>query len=374
MAKIIVTSENFCFGSTGMLISLLSLFKHKHEILFIGTGTALELAKKEGYQSYIDIETSSKKFRKILNKKSSDYDLLISSMDIDSAVFAKKIGMKVVWLDNIFWYRDSIPPELASVDYFFCQKGISGDYVSKAKKFRISNFYLVGPLIPKFRPQKRENKLIVSFGGAEASGFYKFGQETNYPFMMAELIVNYVDLDRFEEVFFVSNEAVILELSKKFSHLDLSKYRFVSLDHDNFINLISSSSLLLTSPGQQTILESFFSNTPTITLPAANDTHYKVNQFLLNSSYKPYVLSWDMFFESQKFSYSTANHDLNNLWENIKKFGDNLEMKKSVAKRINFLVKNKSFYKKNIEAQKEIKKEFSINGLSRVASLIRKIL
>ena len=364
--------KNFCFGPTSILVNLLRILKFENEIVFIGTGTALELAKRENYNQYFDVSTNSDEFKSIMKKLAKRGKLLISSMDSNSILVAKKLKMKTVWLDSIFWYRQSIPKEVSEADLFLCQRGIEGDYLQKAKDFKIKNFYLTGPLVPQMESLKRKNKLVVTFGGSNAAELFKVGKDNKYPHTIADIIINDINLDSFEKVVFISNKIVSEMLSKNFSHN--KKITFVTLKHEEFIKKILTCKLLITTPGQQTVYEAFFSNTPTITLPASNDTHYCVNQYLIKNSYKEYVISWDMFFEPQTFSYNTATADLKRLWRFMSVFDKNRKMRNEFSLRLKKIIFENDNYDKMLLKQAKIREKMGENGLLKTVKIINNFL
>lgn len=319
MKKILVSSENFCFGSTSLLIAVLKELKKSSHIIFLGTGTALELARKEGYQYYIDIDTSSKKTFSLLKLFKPHIDLFISSMDLNSVQHAVKLQMKTAWLDSIFWYRDSIPKELAEVDGFFCQKSIADVEQKKAEAFKIKNFYLTGPIVPPFPQKKRENKLLVTFGGTNISSVFGFFDQTKYPEIITQLLLSSSISKEFNSIVVASNELVRAHLEKTFKNKDRS-VKFVSLTHDEYMQELATAGCVVTSPGQQTVFESVFSKAPFITIPASNDTHYHVNQFLKTNGYDEYVISWNNFFSPMHFSYESAQAGIEELLENMQRF------------------------------------------------------
>ena len=82
MAKIIATAENFAFGPASKLVTVCEkLLQNGHEVIFVGEGTAYQLASKVKFTKIYKYNTDDKSFMKWGEKVFKQADILLSSVD-----------------------------------------------------------------------------------------------------------------------------------------------------------------------------------------------------------------------------------------------------------------------------------------------------
>lgn len=272
MARLVLTAENFAFGPISKLLYVAELLlKQDHALIFVGFGTSLQLAKGFPFSSIHEIDTDNPESKTALEKIISQADMVISSMDIPSVAVAKHLKKPVVWIDCLFWFWKSIPEQVLDVDLYVRER--SADDSANEAKFgpKIKNLFNVGPIIGKMENTKRKRQVLISYGGGEATYWYKVGKDTNYPFMMTDILLNYVDWDQFDRITITTSERIVKELKKKFSK---TRFEFACFPQEKFIIKLLQSEILLTTAGLVTTQVAFQSGTPTIFLPPSNDAHY----------------------------------------------------------------------------------------------------
>lgn len=272
MARLVLTAENFAFGPIGKLLYVAELLKEKgHTLVFTGYGTSLQLAKKFPFATIHEVDTDNPESSLVLESIISKADALISSMDVPSVIVAKRLKKPVVWIDCLFWFWDNIPEEVFDVDLYIKER-LFDDGVNKTRFGpKIKNMYSVGPIIGKIKNQKRKKQMLISFGGGEASHWYKAGTDTNYPFVMTNILSNYVELSHFERILLTTSGRIVTELEKRFPK---TPFKFTTLPQDKFLEEMSRSEVILITPGLITAEAAFYSETPTIFLPASNNSQY----------------------------------------------------------------------------------------------------
>jgi len=197
--------------------------------------------------------------------------VLISSMDVPSVIVAKRFKKPVVWIDCLFWFWDNIPEIVFDVDLYIRERSLE-DSVNKARFGpKIKNLCSVGPIIGEIKHKRRRSQALISFGGGEAPYWYKVGTDTNYPFVITHVLSSYVDWSHFERALLATNERIVIELEKKFPK---TPFKFTTFPHDKFLEEISQSEVILITPGLITAEAAFYSETPTIFLPASNNSQY----------------------------------------------------------------------------------------------------
>ncbi len=272
MAKILLTAENFAFGPIGKLLIVASLLKEQgHILIFAGFGTSLQLAKKFPFNAIYELDTDNLLNNDALEKIVRKADMVISSMDILSIIVAERLGKLATWIDCLFWFWDDIPAPVLNVDLFIRERSLKDNKNELKFATRIKNMYNVGPIIGKMGNTKRKKQALISYGGGEATYSYRIGRDTNFPFVITKIFLDHVDLKQFDKIIVATNEHTVKELKEKFPQ---TRFQFTCLPHDKFLKELSESQLILITPGLVTSEAAFYSGTPTIFLPASNNSQY----------------------------------------------------------------------------------------------------
>src|SRR4030066_1479597 len=125
MAKLVLTAENFAFGPIGKLLTIAGLLKKQgHELVFAGYGTSLQLARNF-FDEVHEIDTDDPKSNILLEAIISKADMLVSSMDLQSIIVAKRLGKLTVYIDCLFWFWESIPEPLFYIDLYIREHSIN---------------------------------------------------------------------------------------------------------------------------------------------------------------------------------------------------------------------------------------------------------
>ncbi|MEK7558671.1 MAG: hypothetical protein AAB521_00020 [Patescibacteria group bacterium] len=272
MANILLTAENFAFGPIGKLLVVAELLREQgHVLTFVGFGTSLQLAKKFPFTKVYELDTDNPSNSAALKKITRQTDVLISSMDIPSLVIAKQLGKLTIWIDCLFWFWDSIPNPVLKADLFIRERSLKDNKNKLKFELKIKNMFDVGPIIGKMADIKRKKQVLVSYGGGEATYSYRIGRDTNFPFVMTKIFLDYVDLTQFDKIIVATNEHATKDLEEKFPQ---APFEFTCLSYDKFLKELSQSELILITPGLVTSEAAFYSGTPTIFLPASNNSQY----------------------------------------------------------------------------------------------------
>jgi len=350
MAKIVLTAENFAFGPIGKLLNLAELLNNSgHTLVFVGYGTSLQLAKKFPFKKIYELDTDNPKSKKKLEEIISDSDVLISSMDIQSVIIAKRLGKLTIWLDCLFWFWDTISDDILNVDLYIRERSMNDSKNDKKFAHLIKNLHSVGPIIGKITKRKRKQKALISFGGGEALHWYKAGHDTNYPFIMTKLLLNSVDWKSFNQVIVATNERIVKKLSKKFPK---TFFKFVCLSHENFLKEMAESKVILVTPGLVTSEIAFYSGTPTIFLPASNNSQYLQLEEFRKRGLAPASVHLSDFMPRLKLNKLEAVKSMRAVLKQLREFEKSSNIMDQVGKNINDLIVN----------QLSWENEFVVNG------------
>ena len=117
-ATILVIAENFAFGPVGILLTIApSLKKKGYRLIFLGYGTAYQLARREACFDEIHlIDTSSDDFIKKASWLFQKADAVLSVDDRPTIQLAKKLHKPTIWIDMLLYYWDTLPSFLWSAD------------------------------------------------------------------------------------------------------------------------------------------------------------------------------------------------------------------------------------------------------------------
>ncbi len=373
MAKLVLTAENFAFGPIGKLLDVVDLLKDQgHELVFAGFGTSLQLAKKFPFDKVYEIDTDNPDSKTELEKIISDVDMLISSMDIPSITIAKKLGKLTTWLDCLFWFWDSIPEPVLDVDLFIKERLMDDSANEKKYADKIKNLVTVGPIIGKMGGKKRKNQVLVSYGGGEAPYWYKAGRDTNYPFVMTSILLKSVDWSKFDKVIVATSEKIAASLREKFPN---TPFEFTTLAHDRFLDELSSSEVILITPGLVTAELSFESGTPTIFLPASNNSQYLQLDEFIKMDLAPAHAHLSNFMPHLELAGVPLRDSTQMVLKQLRLFEQSGEIREKTGKYIDELVKNrKQWSDEFISKGKKFIESLGGNGAVAAANEIKKVL
>ena len=374
MAKIIAVAENYAFGPIAKLLTITKRLKELgNEITFIGFGSAYQLGLREKFDKIIKVDTNAKDFPTLMENEFKLNDLVLSSMDRSSVLLAQKLNIPVIWLDILFWWYDEIPDYLLKVDCYIKQDTLYDEDNHIRYAHKIKNLHSVGPMIDlnSEKVVRKRRQTVVAFGGMEADGVYKIGIDSNYPYILTEILVNQVDFSNFERALFTGNERIIKELNKRYGS---NKFIFETLPHVKFIAELASSKLAIIVPGLETPLESFKNSVPTIFLPPSNSSQYMQ---LDNFSREGIAL---MSIHLADY-YPRLEYMSKSLEERMKIFLDQLHIFETdkashsdIAKRINNFIRNDKLHIKQITAQNKFMSSLKPNGTKLCIEIISKFI
>ncbi len=373
MANLVLTAENFAFGPIGKLLDLVDLLKEQgHNLTFAGFGTSLQLAKKFPFDAIHEIDTDNPDSKAKLEEVISHADMLISSMDIPSIKIAEDLGKLTTWVDCLFWFWDSIPESVLNVDLFIKERLMNDTANQKKYAEKIKNLVTVGPIIGRMNSGKRNNQVLVSYGGGEAPYWYKAGRDTNYPFVMTSILLKSIDWSKFDKVIVATSERIAKELADKFPN---APFEFTTLAHDKFLEELSSSEVILITPGLVTAELSFESGTPTIFLPASNNSQYlQLDQFL-EMNLAPAHAHLPNFMPRLELAGVPLVDSTQMVLKQLKEFEQSSEIMDRVGKHINELIEKRGEWSDEFVANgKKFIKSLGGNGAFAAAEKINQVL
>lgn len=176
--SIVVQAENFGFGPASIALSVLRRLRLKgiddYEVIFMGNGVALQLAKTSNdVDRYVNIDTvnmDEMEQRKYLLGK---VQMFISVVSPTGAIFAKRAGYKTCYIEPLFWYFDSMDKRLLDIDYFFVQRLTDTRMEMKRLNFYHKNLIEVGWIVQEKPERNKLKSLIRKFCKPDEETYFK---------------------------------------------------------------------------------------------------------------------------------------------------------------------------------------------------------
>ncbi|MFA5763988.1 MAG: hypothetical protein WC915_04200 [archaeon] len=372
MHTILCDAVPFCFGPISKMLTISEQLSKKNRVSMLVSGTSQNLANKSHIDSLVECNTEDINDLKKQEMRIKTSDLYINIMNPVSAKFVKQKNTPQVQVDSLFWMWETIPQEILESEIYFIQN-FEGVEKQLTKYFdKIKNPQLVGPIVKD--PQeniKRQNKLLINFGGLESASI-KIGKNSNYPFTIAKLLEKIETQLDFDEILCVGNGKIMSQLQEKNKSTKI-KYDF--LGHDEFIQELAMSKMLITSPGLTTSFEAFNSSTPTFFLPPQNYSQYwNLNGFKINGLAKESI-NWDSYADLKIIENEEEISGINKVLQGIKRFETDTNQQLKLADYlVNATKSNGQELKKVSIKQKKYFNKLGGNGTPKIIESINNLL
>lgn len=373
MKRLVLTAQNYCFGSIGPLLYLADLLKNNaYKLIFVGFGTSLQLAKKFPFDEIYEIDTEDPSRKSDLEAIITKSDAVISCTDIPSIIAAKKLKKISVWIDILFWFWPDISKELFDVDLYIRERAFDASVNEARFGSKIKNLQTVGPIIGTVKKLARINQALISFGGAQATHAYQVGKDTNYPFLMTDILEKQIDWSNFKRVLLATSEDVVTQLKTRFP---TSIFDFTTLAHDKFLTEMSQSRILLIAPGLITARCAFYYETPTIFLPASNDSQYLQLEEFRNLGLAPASVGLSDFLPKLDILYLPGKESTKLVLDQLRLLEKSPDIQVKIGSRIKKLIQTRNAWSKESVAKgKAYIDSLGGNGANLAAKKIIKLI
>jgi hypothetical protein len=290
--KILCDAAPFGFGPASILKAILKPLKKSlptAEITVLATGTTLDFFSFE--RSFKVLECNSTDKAELLKVKNlfAEADVFIDSEHLTSCEMAAHYGTPTVFIDPLFWMWNSIPKYTRDADVYIIQNFPSTSH--NLSKMKPNNPILVGPIVDNsVTVSKKLNQITISFGGLE-SWLIRTGIDSDYPFIVADILVKAIHELSSESRFLVTgNPACMAKLREAYrSHVGIE---FACLSHKHFMEELAKSRLFLTSPGLGATYEAFSLSIPVVFLPPQNHSQFQQLKLLRSAGVAPCSFHW----------------------------------------------------------------------------------
>jgi hydroxymethylcytosylglucuronate/cytosylglucuronate synthase len=264
------------------LLTLAAKLQH-HELLFAGTGVALELAATSSlFVGSMSVDPSTEQGCRQLLGLLRSADACLSVIEPDVVALAAKQQVPCCYVDSLFWMWDKLPDHLRSVDLYVAQRfpGVE----AQAARIPVKNLIMVGPIIDRSHlgEHRQDDVLLVNLAGLE-SPFVTFGSTLHYPEAVMPSLAEALGLATYRNVVVTGNRTVMGDLAWRYPAPGVT---YMHLSHDAFLAQMARARMVLTSPGLTTTYEALVHGTPVRFLPPQN-----YSQALLLDRYRRQGLS-----------------------------------------------------------------------------------
>lgn len=254
--KVLLNAEAFGFGPSAAIAGLFSDLKNCSfikKLSYLGYGHSLDLQRSLSYDEIIECN-EEKKFKEIV----SGYNVFITALDFEKALWAQEAGVKVIIYDTLLWYWRKIPSILYSCHAYIVQDfyGVS----EKLQELNITNFSLIAPSIkPCFEKESKKELILINFGGLE-NPHWNIKVTTGYIVSILKVLLPLLSKHEYK---IVCSQA----------HLPyLKDYPVFHASYDEMQILLSQTKFLIATPGLGNIYENAIYKIPSLFLPPANDS------------------------------------------------------------------------------------------------------
>lgn len=276
-------STSFGFGPVSKAVSIAGELKAespRRELHYFGEGIAHDYAHKSGVFDRV--------FRVDVDRHDSLSKLVPTLASYRAVVSVMNFELLPLWprtpplylVDSLAWMWPGPPPGIENVRTYFVQ-----DYLltkARADEWRERvPLVVIAPVetaseLSKTKPWTRRNQLLVNFSGA-ANPFAPRGLYEMYGLVLGTAILSAAQ-SRYEKIVICCNESLAAYLRAR---LDAASVSIGHFPHEEFVELLLTSRMLLSAPGITTTLEATATDTPVKFLLPQNDS-----QALLGETYR----------------------------------------------------------------------------------------
>jgi len=273
------------------------------ETVFVGDGVAYELVSRSSgvFDRVVHAGAAERTAQDVV----AGAAVVVSVMDREFASLASDQGRPLHVVDSLLWMRSLVPESFLRARSYWAQDFVGvRDRASELTRPPT----VVGPILDARRPRKHAQavpkKLGVNLGGFAASD----GADSLY----GELVLRALTASRLYGAFprerrILANAATIRQLAPLAAELGV---QLTSLARDSALDELATASLVLTSPGLTTTLESFRFGRPTAFLPPQNFSQWCALKALRAHGLAPHALHWEDLGDSDRLGNATREPEV----------------------------------------------------------------
>ena len=288
LRSVLLTAEPYAFGPSSKMITIAKAIRGHCRVTILGRDIVHDYAAANGFscEAYTLLDLD----RQVPLLSAQDVALNVMNFELDG-VF-RKSGVPTFYLDTLFWFWDTPVWERSDPVRYFCQDfpGTHAAIANTKAPFR-NRISVIGPVVDTSRrcKQSKPQHVLVNFGGLE-SDFVKIGSNSSYPFLVLDAILGEIQ-SRFDvPVIVTTRDSVAIRLQQRYSHFD--RVTFAALSQGEFLDALSTSACVFTTPGVETVYEAFLHEIPVFFLPPSLNSQYYQLEVYKAAGVADFRLEW----------------------------------------------------------------------------------
>ena len=322
--KILVTAEAFGYGPIATCLNVVKELK-KYSVVkmtFLGTGIALEQAKMTNYfDTLLECKTFDYEALERARELFLGHDVILSFENIPGAAYALKIGLKnVYYIDNLMWMWDKLHDGLENLKGYVISETLNCENNFKRIGSNIQNPIFVGPIRDmSIRDKgKKESKLIINVGGAEAFIINSDLVKSFYNKLINNILLSKPLMNKFEKIIVCGGSGVIdnLDLNNKNPKIIVK-----TLANEEYLKELDTCSHCIMASGLGNFFETLWRDKEIMYLPPVNYSQLLQLDYYKNMNFGFQMVNWDKFdFFKDIPSLLNEEVGVNMVLENVKKY------------------------------------------------------
>jgi hypothetical protein len=296
---IVLDAAPFCYGPISTLLSVVDHLRTENvDLVMLVSGTSAEMAADySGDCECLECDTDSiadlERHEELLQR----CDVFVSNTNPMSAAWARCRGLRVAYIDTLFWMWNRIDPVVAAANLYVVQdfEGVSENRERIGSEIR--NLKIVGPLISSRNNGHNdpENTCLISFGGIE-SHLTIPGKTNRYPWVMTEVLLEvFRRIPKFDRYVFRGRGHVMRSLAADFGRPDVE---FGFAPHREFLDELRRCRSYFVSPGLTGIFEAMDARTATVFLAPQNySQQLQAETFQSDGRWSLPGIAWHQIYE-----------------------------------------------------------------------------
>ncbi len=266
----------FGYGPCAKLLTIVRGLKGSAELVFVGRGAALELARREG--TSFDRICEAPEGSSVLEREVGRTSAVLSLMDREAAAVAVGLKRPLFVVDSLLWMRSAIPEAFRGAAGYFAQVFPGAQAQPWAR-----GVTWVGPILerdPALVPRQRRG-LVLHLGGSAAPDDRGELYDA-YAKLALRAVLAAGLLERFASLTLLGGQRALAATEEVTSDVRIRRLCATPLQARDEI---ARAAAVVTSPGLTAVLECFASRTPTWFLPPQN-----ASQWILLAAFRQHGL------------------------------------------------------------------------------------
>lgn len=312
---IVLISNPFGFGPTGKAVAVAEEFLRRgyKDIVFLGTKFTLDIVGNNFTKIVLD-ERNQELLENAISKIENPF--VISSQNRFAIYVANRLKIPSAFIDGLSWFWGDIPPDHLLADHVFWMN--YPNIQSKIPSGVYNKIHITPAIIDYSKVKKNKSGVLIHLGGCKNPLIDIF------PYDYLDLISDAINSNNtYLKVKIAGGTEVLDYLKKKISNKNVT---FLSNNHSEFIEHLSTSKHFITTAGQTATLEAFSMCIPTTFIPPMNLSQLALMELLNVHNALPQGFTWSNLISSEidlfKLSEAEAISEFCTLSKKIKSHAD----------------------------------------------------